>query len=279
MSKISASVVLYNTQGSQLRKLLGCIERSSISVETYLIDNSPDRCDLAYKGLPSVSYIKAEANNGYGAGHNIALQRVLQTSEFHFVLNPDISFEAEELEKMIAFMKENPVIGQLMPKIIYPDGSLQYLCKLIPSPADLILRRFSFGPLRKIAMEKMERFELRHSSYGRTMDVPSLSGCFMLFRTSALSRVGLFDQRFFMYLEDFDLTRRMHVQFRTVYFPGATVMHDHAAASYQSGRALWTHILSAIRYFNKWGWFRDPERSRINRETLESVEQIQRKSI
>ena len=104
----------------------------------------------------------------------------------------------------------------------------------------------------------MERYELRFTGYRDVMDVPYLSGCFMLFRTSALKRVGLFDERFFMYPEDIDITRRMNAEFRTVFFPGATIVHDHARQSYKSAKLLLVHVVNTVKYFNKWGWIRDP---------------------
>lgn len=271
MSRITASVVIYNTAEDQLARLLACIQRSSLGLQTYLIDNSPHPLDLPCFHLPETTYIRAGKNLGYGAGHNIALRKTLDSSDFHFVLNPDIYFEPSELEKMIRFIESDSDIGQLMPKIVYPDGSLQYLCKLLPTPADLMLRRFASAPLRGVGRAGMDRFELRHSGYNQVMDVPYLSGCFMLFRTSVLRRIGLFDERFFMYLEDVDLSRRAHAESRTVFYPAATVVHDHARESYKSGRALWTHIRSAIKYFNKWGWFWDPERTQVNAGALQRI--------
>jgi GT2 family glycosyltransferase len=103
------------------------------------------------------------------------------------------------------------------------------------------------------------------------MDVPYLSGCFMLFRTAALKRVGLFDERFFMYPEDIDISRRMHAQFRTLYFPASTIVHDHARESYKSIKMLWIHISNLIKYFNKWGWVFDAERDNINAEILKTL--------
>jgi GT2 family glycosyltransferase len=90
----------------------------------------------------------------------------------------------------------------------------------------------------------------------------------MLFRTAALRKIGLFDEQFFMYPEDIDITRRMNAEYRTVFFPGASIVHDHAKESYKSRRFLWIHVKNLIRYFNKWGWIRDPQRSRVNRDTL-----------
>ena len=270
-TKVSASVVLYNTPEPLLERLLSSIAQSSLHLKTYLIDNSPVALSYPCMQQRDLIYIKAECNKGYGAGHNIALKKEIEQSEFHFVLNPDIYFASTALESMVHFMQKDTSIGQLMPKIVYPDGSLQYLCKLLPTPADLIFRRFVFGPLKKLVQRSNNRFILYDADYSLPMDVPNLSGCFMLLRTSALRKVGIFDERFFMYLEDFDLTRRIRAHFRTIYYPYATVVHDHARASYKSRRALQTHIESAVKYFNKWGWVFDEQRDRFNNKTLEQL--------
>ena len=96
------------------------------------------------------------------------------------------------------------------------------------------------------------------------MNVPYLTGCFMFLRLSALEQVGLFDERYFMYPEDIDLTRRLHTRFLTLYYPYATVIHDHERASYKNLKMLMIHIVNLCRYFNKWGWIFDAERDRFN---------------
>jgi len=273
MAAITASVVLYNTPSHQLKQLSSCLEQSSIDVKLYVIDNSPGNDPINIENLSGATYFRCNSNKGYGAGHNIALRDAITISEFHFVLNSDIYFGPDELEKMVRFMRENPRIGQSMPRVTYPDGSLQYLCKLLPTPADLFLRRFMLKPGSESVRRRKERFELRFTGYNREMDVPCLSGCFMLFRTSALREIGLFDERFFMYLEDVDITRRMNAKFRTVFFPGATIVHHHSRDSYKSFRALFIHIQNLIRYFNKWGWIRDARRASINQMTLRRLEE------
>jgi len=254
--------------------LLDSALKSSLRLTVYLVDNSPVPARHPYLDNPQVIYIRANRNNGYGAGHNIAMRRILNSSEFHFVLNPDIYFDPFELQKMVEFMAENPTVGQLMPKVVYPDGALQYLCKLLPSPLDLLSRRFSTVPLRWSGRRAAGQFDLRFTNYDRVMEGPYLSGCFMLFRTSALQQIGLFDERFFMYPEDIDITRRMHAEYRTVFFPHATVVHDHARESYKSTRALWVHLYNMAKYFNKWGWIWDPEREKVNRATLQQFESV-----
>ena len=267
--KISASIVLYNTDENQLNRILDCIIRSKVIDRVFLVDNSPIPKESISYHLPIVSYIHSKHNLGYGAGHNIAITEAMLSSNFHFVLNPDIYFEPVELQKMIDRIIKDDSIGQLMPKVIYPDGNLQYLCKLIPTPFDLFFRRFFGGPLKIITKKRAYKYELRFTGYNQEMNIPCLSGCFMLFRMSALKEIGLFDERFFMYTEDFDITRRMHYKYRTIFFPKAIIVHEHAKESYKSNKMLIIHIISVIKYFNKWGWFFDTERRNVNRVTLE----------
>jgi hypothetical protein len=166
-------------------------------------------------------------------------------------------------------MRKDISIGQLMPKVLYPDGSMQYLCKLIPSPLNFFYRRFLGRHFDFFTRKNNELFELRFTGYLHEMNVPCLSGCFMLFRVSALKEIGLFDERFFMYTEDFDISRRMHSKFITLFFPGAVIVHEHAKESYKNKKMLFIHILSFIRYFNKWGWFFDAERKIVNNKVIE----------
>ena len=270
--KITASIVLYNTPGVLINRLLTCIRNSGCINTIYIVDNSPvPNQQLVFEDLP-VEYIQTQRNIGYGSGHNIALRKAIKLgSDFHFVFNPDISFEDTELQKMISRICDDKEIGQLMPKVINPDGSLQYLCKLLPTPLDLVLRRFAIGPLKRIAKVRADEFELRFSGYRNEMNVPFLSGCFMLFRVSALQKIGLFDESFFMYGEDIDLTRRMHAKYKTIFFPSAVVIHDHAKESYKNIKMLWIHSVNVGKYFNKWGWFLDAERKKMNTAVINSL--------
>ncbi len=272
MIKISASIVLYNTSESQLGRVMRDIANSNIVDKVFLIDNSPMTVESTIYNHSNVTYIKSKKNIGYGAGHNIAIRQAIKSNaEFHFVLNPDIYFQPDALHQMIARMRQDESIGQLMPKVVSPDGSLQYLCKLIPTPFDLFLRRFLRGPFKELARNKAEQFELRFTGYKHEIDVPYLSGCFMLFRVSALKEIGLFEERFFMYAEDVDITRRMHAKYRTIFYPNAVIVHEHARESYKSIKMLWVHIINVIRYFNKWGWFFDAERKEVNSKIMEKL--------
>lgn len=274
INRVTASIVLYKTPRDQLARLLECISNSGLIDTTYLIDNSPDP-QIGDMGdlitLPSIVYLNSSDNVGYGAGHNIALRKEINNSSFHFILNPDITFESIEIRKMLTRVNGDATVGQLMPKVLYPDGNLQYLCKLIPTPFDLIFRRFLPKFFTPFIKPRLEKFELRFTGYDQEMDIPYLSGCFMLLRVDALRHVGIFDERFFMYPEDIDLTRRIHMSYRTIFFPNATIFHHHARDSYKSKKMLIIHALNIIKYFNKWGWFFDSSRRKINKQVLSSL--------
>lgn len=266
---LNVSIVLYYPVLQQLYHLLDTLLQVKCIKRIYLIDNSPERQTSIPDKYTNIEYIFTGKNLGYGAGHNIALRKTITDNvSYHLVVNSDISFPPDILPQMIQYMEKHPDTGQMMPKVIYPNGEIQHLCKLLPTPLDLFGRRFL--PTRWMR-HRTERFELHASGYNRIMNVPYLSGCFMLLRTETLKHTGLFDERFFMYPEDIDLTRRIHQEYKTLFFPEITIVHDHAKASYHSMRMLWIHIVNICRYFNKWGWFKDRERCEVNKTTWSAI--------
>ena len=271
--KLSASIVLYNTKIDELKRVIDSYFSYKGEKQLFLVDNSPtDRLKDIVKVYPNnnIYYIFNNENMGYGKAHNIAIKKSIeQNLPYHIILNPDIIIEKDVLEKLANYMELHPEIGNIMPKIIYPDGELQYLCKLLPSPIDLIFRRFI--PIKKWKDAINRKYELHSFGYDKIMNIPNLSGCFMFLRTEALKKVGLFDENIFMYLEDIDLNRRIHTKYKTIYYPDATVIHEHQKESYKSKKLLKAHIRSAIYYFNKYGWFFDKERTSINKNIINIV--------
>ncbi|EYE54595.1 glycosyltransferase, group 2 family domain protein [Bacteroides fragilis str. S6L5] len=162
-------------------------------------------------------------------------------------------------------MDKNKDYGQLMPKVVYQNGELQYLCRLIPTPWDYICKRYL--PF-KYAKKHADKFMLKFTGYNTIMNVPILSGCFMFLRVSALKEIGLFDERFFMYPEDDDLTRRMHMKYKTIYYPYLQVCHGYEAAPYKSLKMHFILLYNMVKYFNKWGWLFDKNRREINKKVL-----------
>ena len=266
---LTASVVLYNTDILLLKEVVKSYAPSKEKL-LYLIDNSPTPNNeyIMFENMEGVTYVFNNANIGYGAAHNIAIKESIKlNSDDHLVLNPDIKFETEILDSLIEYADKNKDVVYILPKVIYPNGELQYLCKLLPSPFDLIFRRFlpSVGPIKRIN----DRYTLKSFGYDKIINPPCLSGCFMFMRMETLKKYDLkFDDRFFMYCEDFDLIRRLHRVGKTIYYPYVSIIHNHAKESYKSKKMLITHIASAIKYFNKYGWFFDNERKMMNRRVI-----------
>ena len=264
---ITISIVLYKTPIEQLNQCIRSIFKFQGSVYLYLVDNSPTDAIKNIINPPiSYEYIHLPHNPGFGAAHNVAIRLAYKMgSHYHLVLNADVRFDTDVITPMLSYLDKNPKVGQLMPKILNTDGSIQHLCKLIPTPIDLLFHRFL---PKKLAEISNRRFELHHTGYDKIMFVPYLSGCFMLLRQSSIQNIGLFDERYFMYPEDIDLTRRIAQLYETLYFPDVSIIHEHGAASRKSIHMLLIHALNIIKYFNKWGWFFDSARRDLNKKTL-----------
>ena len=263
---ISASLVLYHNRQNDVNKIIESILASKIEC-LYIIDHSTDD---AFKTLVDrserIHYVHTD-NDGYGKGHNTGFKLCQKEAfyKYHIVVNPDIYFEPFAIDTLLEYMERHKDVGLVMPKVFYPNGDFQYLCKLLPTPSDIFMRQFA---PKKVRERNDNRYVMKTADFEREMEVPSLSGCFMFFRTSVFKKIGGFDERYFMHFEDIDITRRIGMIARTVYFPGASIIHAHEAAHKKSKRMLMIGFQSAVKYFNKWGWLFDSERRKKNKEAL-----------
>lgn len=264
--EVSVSIVVYENDKNLLLRVVSCVLESQLLTSLYIIDNSStNKLREIFPQDSRLEYIFMNSNNGFGAGHNFIMRQPEKMGKYHLVLNPDVSFAPGTLEKLYDYMENNPDVGNVMPKIIYPNGDLQYLCKLLPTPMDWIGRMFI--PFKSIKKRINDKFEMRFADYESEMNVPYLSGCFMFLRKSVIEEVGVFDEGIFMYGEDTDLNRRIYQKHRTMYYPKVTITHVFEKGSHKSLRLFWIHVKAAIYYLNKWGWFFDKERRGINKKT------------
>ncbi|MDT3369898.1 MAG: glycosyltransferase family 2 protein [Bacteroidota bacterium] len=262
---ITGCIVTYKNNPVVLSRAINSFLDTSLNVKLYIVDNSPTNELKKLCSIPGVDYIFMNCNKGFGAGHNTILRSRHLMGKYHLVLNPDIRFGKGTLETLYNYMEQDLTVGNIMPKVTYPNGSLQYLCKLLPTPIDWIVRMFI--PLKSIKSKIDYNFEMRFADYNTIMNVPYLSGCFMFLRKSTIEDIGLFDEGIFMYGEDTDLNRRIYQKYKTLYYPKVTIIHDFEKGSHKNLRLLWIHIKAAIYYLNKWGWVFDNERTRINKAT------------
>lgn len=280
---ITASIVTYNNNLLDLEGILRSLLISPVQ-KVWIIDHSDaftrlegelqeykrkDDEFLKHEGRGfQLEYIK-EVNKGYGGGHNVALRKAMEMgSKYHLVVNPDVWFGAEVIPALWRLMEEDCSIAQVMPKVLFLNGSVQCLAKLLPTPLDLFCRFFMPG---KLISKRNDRFELKQSGYNKEMNVPFLSGCFMFLRISALQSEGIFDERFFMYMEDVDITRRLHTKYKTLFFPSVSIYHRFSRLSYHNWSISLIHMVSVVKYFNKWGWIYDSSRRSFNKRLLKEL--------
>ena len=264
---VTCSIVAYKASVAELRKLAEGMLSCHRVKEVVVVDNFGGVDYAELKEIKGVRWLDYVGNLGYGRGHNRAIRSVREESTYHLVVNVDVSFDSDVIARIARYMDANKAVGLVGPRIEDENGRLQHLCKLLPSPLDLFVRRFFRGS--RVRDRRTSRLDLSTvMSYSAAAIIPWLSGCFLMFRTSTAFEVGLFDERFFMYMEDLDFSRRMHERAENRYFPEVTVTHTHAAASYANLGMLTHHVRSAVQYFNKWGWWGDRNRNEINRATL-----------
>jgi len=264
MLDLTASIVLYKNDRTELKKAIDSFLDTLLNIKLYLVDNSStnELQDVIKDGR--VEYIFNNANVGFGRAHNIALQKAVNESKYHLVLNPDIFFPKMTLERIKNFMDQDDSIGLLLPKVLYPDGSLQRLCRLLPTPSDLFFRRF----LKPFTKNVDFFYEMQFADYNTTFEAPFLSGCFMFLRTNILKEIGFFDDNIFLYWEDLDLSRRINKRFKTLYYPEVFVYHKYERGAHKNFRLLVRSIKSLLYYFNKWGWI-DRERKKVNKRIVD----------
>mgnify|MGYP001800133002 CR=1 FL=1 len=270
-ARSTISIVLYNNEPSHLKQLIHSLLECTVDIEVYFIDNSPGP-NLAQHipDRPFFHYEHQQKNNGYGNANNTVMQKRLAKGIYHLAMNADVYFDKGTLEAIVEYMDAQPEIGLMLPRVLNPDRTDQPLFKLLPKPSDLIFRRFIPGFIKSAFKDSMGRYKMDFADVSQTFDAPYLSGCFMFMRKEALRQTGLFDPRFFLYCEDVDLSRRIRTQWRTVYYGQTSIYHYFQKGSYKHPTLLRYHVVSAVKYFNKHGWFSDRERKRINQETLEA---------
>lgn len=270
---VTLSIVTYNhakTISAVLTSALASLRKDRLRHRVIVVDSASTdgTAPLIRKKFPQVTVIESE-NRGYGAGQNIAMRMSMHDSLYHAAVNPDITFPPGTIRGLFTYMQKHADVALTAPKITYPDGRLQYLSKLLPTPLDFFVRRIF--PLPGLLPLINRRFEMRASGYTMTMPVPFISGCFMMMRNACVARSGMFDERYFLFCEDIDLTRRLGRTGKTMFVPKYTAVHDHVRKSFLNIPMFLIYLRSTLYYFNKWGWCFDKERRSMNHSALRFV--------
>ncbi len=267
---LTVSIVTYHTADDELRTALGCLQGPDVKY-VWVIDNGrEDRIRKICSEFPNVEYIASD-NVGYGAAHNKAIRKAFEKdlAPYHLVMNTDVQFDHDVLRRLSEKMDRNPKAGCIQPKILSPAGGMQYNARRLPTPFDLVTRILFPKSWFK---GSRDRYLLKYLDLDKPLNAPFHSGSFMFLRLDTLKDIGLFDERFFLYPEDIDLTRRIHQKYISLYWPEVSIIHAHRAESKKKPKLFMIHAANIIRYFNKWGWWKDPERRRFNEQIGKPIE-------
>ena len=272
MIRLSIGVVCYNSPLNQLQSLISSLENSIKYlrrhnqlpvIPVFIIDNSNESnliSELCFRENQRLEPLKVElhiiaghGNIGYGRANNLILQII--DSDFHLILNPDITLEEDALFLAVARMIETEEIKALGPNATDSFGNKQYLCKSYPSVFILLIRGLGLAIFEKFFSDRLSFYENRDLPEDRpTVKKMLLSGCFLLIETRTFKVINGFDERYFLYFEDFDLSIRIGQHGKLIYDPEVRITHS---GGNTSSKGLW-HVLmffiSGVKFFNTHGW-------------------------
>lgn len=248
--KVSACMVLYHSPADALHAV-SCLQESDLPIDFYVVDNSPDdpMAERIRWMCPGAKILPQEKNLGFGRANNVVLP--LLHSRYHLMLNPDVAFPPDLISRMVAYMDANPEVVILTPRVFNPDGTEQFLPRSQPTVRYLLSGRLEHlgGPFPRLRAE----YTLADRNIATPVEVGFATGCFLLIRTSALRQLCGFDERFFLYQEDSDLSRRAMELGRIVYHPEMCLTHAWARENVRTLRGNLRQVSSIIKFFMKWG--------------------------
>ena len=199
------------------------------------------------------AYVAMPSNRGFGAANNHALRAT--NADFVLVLNPDVELARESIANAIQHFDEVAECGAVTPVATFPDGAPQYLIKRDPTLAVLALRGFAPRWFKQIFASTLTRYDFGDLPFYSAMTgCRTVSGCCLMLRGAVWRQAGGFDEAFFLYFEDFDLSRRLSQVSRIDRVPGCRIVHAGGNAAGKGGKHIGMFIRSAMRYFGKHGW-------------------------
>lgn len=260
-AQLTVCVVAYRPDREELAKTLTSLSAAianavDLDVSVTIVDNSPSP-DLSswlnenFAPLRS-TLIEGHGNIGFGRANNLVLPH---TGDFHLVLNPDVVMAADALGNAVRFMQANPNCLLLTPLARSDDGERHYLCKRFPSLLDLALRGFAPRFIRDRFRSRLDRYEMRDvQQHGVYWNPPIVGGCFMFFRGETFRKLGGFDDRYFLYFEDFDLSLRVRSEGEIAYDPNVAIVHGGGNASRKGIWHIHQFCKSAFSFYRRWGF-------------------------
>lgn len=227
MFDVSVIVVNWNTR-KYLQECLTELYRDpkpQLSFDVWVVDNASqdDSVDMVKREFPQVNLICNTENVGFSRANNQAIRA--SKGRYAFLLNSDATVHPGALDTLITYADQNMQSGIMGPKVLNPDGSLQYSCRSFPNLWAGFFRNTKLGRLFP-NNKYLKQYMLTDIDHNKVSMVGWLSGCAMLIRRELIDKIGELDERFFMYCEDVDICKRCwDANYQVTYVPMATVTH------------------------------------------------------
>ncbi len=246
---ISNIIVSYNCLESLKACLKSLEDQKGVESEIIVIDNNSNDGTVAFMKEQKYKAILSEKNLGFGAAVNRAAKQA--EGEYLFILNPDTELPPNSLERIYKYAVDNPDVGLVSPALRHPDGRLQLSARRFPRRRDLLLGRGS--PLFLLGLTGERQAGYISPDGDEAIDVPAVSATALFVRSELFHKVGGCDERFFLYMEDLDLCRRIrNMGFIVAFLPSVTVFHSWRRSTRKRPYfSSFHHHFSALRYFKK----------------------------
>lgn len=257
---LSIIILNYKTKGLLKQCLRGIADSHlGMQYEVIVVDNASGdgSVEMVQEGFPWAKVIAAPSNNGFSAGNNIGIRQA--TGSYIMMLNTDVAVFRGAVENMLAYMADHPKVGLAVPKLVNPDGTIQMSAMRFPTFFVPLWRRTPLGRL-PVPKKILERYQMMDWDHQDNRPIGWALGACFLIRRAALEKVGLLDERFFLYVEDTDYCRRMwEHEWEVHYVATAEMVHFHqrlsaarpVLASLFSYPAR-VHMQSWMKYFSKY---------------------------
>jgi GT2 family glycosyltransferase len=228
-TSVDISVVIVGWNANHYLEL--CLESLATapprrSMEVLVVDNASTdgSVEMIESKFPWVKLIKSSENLGFAKGNNVAIRQC--QGRYIALVNPDVIVFPGCLDALSDFLDANPKVGNVGPRVLNPDMSMQSTCRRFPT----LWNNFCSATGLSTRFKNSRFFAGEHMFYfphDRTLTVDVLVGCFSMIRREAFDTVGLLDEGLFMYGDDVDWCRRArNAGWQVVFYPGGQAIHD-----------------------------------------------------
>ncbi len=251
MKKIAVVTVNFNTADDTTTFLnsLKYVKISDFILETIIVDNGSKEVFKLPENLikDNITLIRSEINTGFSGGNNIGIKEALKRgADYVLIVNNDTIVDQDMIANLLKVLESKPEIGVTTPKIYFAKGHEFHKDKYKKEDLGKVFW-FAGGYTDWDNVQSIHRGvdEIDHGQYDEIEPIDFASGCCMFFKREVLEKVGMFDDRYFLYYEDADLNERIkHAGYKIYYVPPAILVHINAASSGGAGNVLQDYFIT-----------------------------------